>query len=393
MARITSIKLQGYRPFRDFNASFLPLEVMVGANGSGKSSLFEFLKFLRDSCVTDIPPEIVAGTIGQNIFHIPGPERLWWSVEVDTGMPTTLRYQGELLGPKGNTSVISERVESSRPLPGFDRPLLLLNIRNQTGKFYNPETRRLEEQDIVLGKPNQLALSTVNNARFRALYELKEYIAGWRFYSSFNIDNSAIRKSVLTSQEPQLAENASNLSAVLNYFQSEHGAAFQAMQHHMRQIIPGFRKLSVPARGGPGEVIAFWEEHGVDKQLSIADLSDGIIRLICWIALCLHPDPPGLVCIDEPDQGVHPRTLPILASLFEQLSQRTQVLLATHSSYFLSRFSLENIAVFKKTDGESRFLKPNSSQVLLDSLRDFGTEEIERLHPSNELEHFSSEQS
>ncbi len=82
---IRSIRVEGYRPFKDFVARFGPLEVIVGANGSGKSSLFEFLKFLRDSCQTYIPPEIVAGSIGQYIFHMPGPERFWWSLEIDMG--------------------------------------------------------------------------------------------------------------------------------------------------------------------------------------------------------------------------------------------------------------------------------------------------------------------
>ncbi len=80
---LRSIKLQGYRPFNDFTARFSSLEVLVGANGSGKSSLFEFLKFLRDAVHQDIPPEIVAGSIGQQIFHLPGPDRFWWSIEVD----------------------------------------------------------------------------------------------------------------------------------------------------------------------------------------------------------------------------------------------------------------------------------------------------------------------
>ena len=72
--RLTEVKIQGYRPFRNFTARLSPLEIMVGANGAGKSSLFEFLKFLRDSIYAEIPPEIIPGSIGQQIFHIPGPE-------------------------------------------------------------------------------------------------------------------------------------------------------------------------------------------------------------------------------------------------------------------------------------------------------------------------------
>ena len=74
MARMNSIMIKGYRPFRDFMAWFGNLEVFVGANGTGKSSLFEFLKFLRDSSYQDIPPEIIAGSVGQQIFHKPGHE-------------------------------------------------------------------------------------------------------------------------------------------------------------------------------------------------------------------------------------------------------------------------------------------------------------------------------
>jgi predicted ATPase len=94
MTMLTSLRIQGYRPFRDFSASLSPLEVLVGANGTGKSALFEFLKFLRDSTYQDIPPEIIAGSIGQEIFHVPGPQRLWWSVDMDFGQTHPLRYQG-----------------------------------------------------------------------------------------------------------------------------------------------------------------------------------------------------------------------------------------------------------------------------------------------------------
>jgi len=73
--RLSSIKIEGYRPFRDFSADLGSLEVIVGANGAGKSSLFEFLRFLRDSVHQEIPPEIVVGAIGQQIFHLPGLER------------------------------------------------------------------------------------------------------------------------------------------------------------------------------------------------------------------------------------------------------------------------------------------------------------------------------
>lgn len=385
--RLKSINIQGYRPFRNFAAPLEPLEIIVGANGAGKSSLFEFLKFLRDSLFQDIPPEIVPGSIGQRIFHIPGPEKFLWDIEIDTGLPIGIRYLGELIGPVGRTQVSYERVESSQPFSDkYSNPYIYMDIQGNKGVVQNPDTKKFTQQEIALKRPNQLALSAMTNPSLETLYNLRDYIREWKFYSSFNIANDKIRKSVPIEQQPILHEDAGNLSSVLFSLMTEHITAFDELQQHLRSVIPGFKGLTVKARGGPGEVIAFWQESGVDQELSLADLSDGILRLICWICLCVQPNPPSLICIDEPDQGVHPRTLPVLAGLFEKASERTQILLATHSSYFLTQFDISQIAVLRKEKGEAKFIKPRNSPVLIDMLDDFGSDEIEQLHRSDELE-------
>ncbi|MBI4384789.1 MAG: AAA family ATPase [Nitrospinae bacterium] len=385
--RLNSIKVQGYRPFRDFTANFGTLEVLVGANGTGKSSLFEFLKFLRDSAHQEIPTEIVAGSIGQQIFHVPGPEKFWWSAEVDFHQRDPIRYQGEVVGPVGRTHVAFERVQTHS---SDDRPsYLFMNIRERKGLIKDPASKKLKEQEIDLRRPNQLAISTITNPDMVTLYNLREYISGWRFYSSFNIAHEKIRRSVPVEQEPVLHEDAGNLSSVLHYLMTEQRPAFDELQQHLRLVVPGFKGLTVKARGGPGQVIAFWREEGVDSDLSLADLSDGILRLICWVTLCVQPNPPPLICIDEPDQGVHPRTLPTLAGLFEKASERTQLLLATHASYFLMQFDISRMAVITKENGQSKFIKPQDSKVLVLNLKDFGPDEIEIMHRNDELERFS----
>lgn len=392
--RLKSVNIQGYRPFRNFEAQLEPLEIIVGANGAGKSSLFEFLKFLRDSLYQDIPPEIVPGSIGQRIFHIPGPEKFQWDIEIDTSRQIGIRYLGELMGPVGRTQVSYERVESSKPFSDrYSNPYIYMDVQGNKGVIREPGQKgftalKQDEltQDIALKRSNQLTLNAMTNPSLEALYNLREYIRDWRFYSSLNIANQKIRKSVPIEQEPILHEDAGNLSSVLFYLVTEHRSAFDELQQHLRSVIPGFKGLTVKARGGPGEIIAFWQESGVDDELSLADLSDGILRLICWICLCVQPNPPSLICIDEPDQGVHPRTLPVLAGLFEKASERTQIFLATHASYFLTQFDISQIAVLRKENGEARFIKPGSSQILIDMLDDFGSEEIEQLHRSDELE-------
>ncbi|AFM24340.1 AAA family ATPase [Desulfomonile tiedjei] len=386
--RLTSIEIQGYRPFKEAVFTLGPLVVLVGANGAGKSSLFEFLRFLRDSAYQELPAEIVAGSIGQQIFHIPGPEKFSWKAEIDTRQSVPIVYEGEVLGPVGRVHVSSLIVRSQRPVGGNLKPFVLMEVHERKGEAYefDPVEDRYISQKIELTKANQSALSIMTNPAFTTLYNLKEYLTGWRFYSSFAIANEKIRRSVPVEQEPVLHEDAGNLSSVLHYLMLEHREQFDELQQFLRLTIPGFAGLSVKARGGPGEVMAFWQEKGIDRELSLADLADGILRLICWATICVHPHPPRLICIDEPDQGVHPRTLPILAGFFQKASERTQILLATHASYFLTQFDLEHIAVMRKNMGRAEFVRPHDSAALRANLEDFGPEELEALHRSDELE-------
>ncbi len=385
--RLPSIRIKGYRPFKDILFQFEPLEVIVGANGSGKSSLFEFLKFLRDACYQEIPPEIITGMIGQQIFHKPGPDKLSWNAEIDLKQPASLFYQGELMGPVGAIKINYERVITEKPLQsGFEEGYTYLDFKGGTGVVRDPEDKDFKRMEWNLKKPNQLGLGAITDSTLATLFNLREYIRAWRFYNAFNINNEKIRRPVSTSQDPLLHEDAGNLSAVLFHLMTEHPVAFEELKSVIKSAIPGFKNLTVKARGGPGEVIAFWQEENIDKELSLADLSDGTLRFIAWAVLCVMPSPPTLICIDEPDQGVHPRTLSILAGLFEKASERTQLILATHTSYFLTQFQLDNISVMKKVSGESLYIKVAGSKTLLDSLEEFGIEELEHMHRNDELE-------
>jgi len=379
---LTSITIRGYKPFGDFLAKIGPLEVIAGSNGSGKTSLFEFLEFLRASLNQNIPPEIVRVSIGQQIFHNPREEKLLWNIEVDFPQKYQIEYEGNLFGPVGNPRMVSEKVVTSSS-EGME-PYFFMMVNDREGYMQDPGLEK--QQNIVRMYPNQIALSVAVNPATVTLYNLREYILKWRFYSSFNIANDKIRRSVLIEQDPILREDAGNLSSLLHFLMTQHHSAFDELQHILWLAIPGFKSLTVRAYGGLGEVMAFWQEEGVDNILSLADLSDGVLRFLCWAVLCLQPNPPSLICIDEPDLGLHPRILPILAGLFKKAYERTQILLATHSSYFLAQFDISRIAVMRKENGEAKFFKPANSKVLVENLKDFGQEEIELMHQNDELE-------
>lgn len=377
---LEKIRISGYRCFEKTVFDFKPLVVIAGANGTGKSSLFEFLRFLRDACFYEIPPEIVSGSIGRNIFHKPGPDKFEWSLNT-SNWESEIHYYGELMGPIGNPIISNESINSS-----FSGQVTLdfLQLKNGKGTIYDPRTGTMKNWDIK--KPNQLGLGAISDSSMANLYDLREYIRSWRFYNAFKIDDEKIRRPAPITQNPLLAEDAGNLSSVLFHLMSEHRESFEQLKSVIKAAIPGFKSINVKARGGPGEVLAFWMEDCIDSELTLADLSDGTLRFITWAVLSVMPSAPTLICIDEPDQGVHPRTLPLLAGLFEKASQRTQFILATHASYFLTQFKVENIAVMKKDMGKSQYIKISDSKTLMDNLDDFGTEELELMHRNDEME-------
>ena len=384
---LTRIEIDGYRPFRGFSAEPGALTVIIGANATGKSSLFDFLRFVSCSVQDALPPEIDERSSGKMLFHAGMSERINFSLTLDLGQRLPLRYQAEILGPVGAPKVSRERLATTRPLWKSEvNPFIFLDFTSGRGVVRDQRERRLVRPEWTV-RANELALRRALDPTLVTLSRVQGLLSDWRFYSGFDVSAGAsVRRPVPTEPEPILHEHGGNMSAVLMYLNHEYPAAWDELEAHLRSGVPGFRSLNVKPRGGPGTVIGVWREAGVKEELTLADLSDGTLRLLCWAVLCLSPRLPSLLCVDEPELGLHPRVLPVLAGLFRLASARTQILVSTHSPYFLSHFTLDEIAVMRKEDGAARFIRPSSSKALREAVEEVGGEALTRLHLSDELE-------
>lgn len=385
--RITSIEISGYRPFSGFSASPGDLMVVIGANASGKSSLFDVLRLLKSAAMEPLPPEIDRNSVGKTLFHVGGPERIDLALTIDMGQKKPLRYELTIRGPVGAPHVAREKLATEEP-PGGDAqpPFVFLDFTNGKGVVRDQLQKALARPPWTL-PPNELALRRALDPTLVTLSKVQAFISSWSFYSGFDVSQTAeIRRPTYIEENPTLAADGANLSAVLSWIRDEHTDVWEELQMHLRNVVPGFVSLGVKARGGKGMAIGVWREEGLKDELTLADLSDGTLRLLCWLTLALSPNLPPLVCIDEPEIGLHPRVLPLLAGVLQLAAARAQLFVATHSPHLLSQFDIEDIAVMRKESGRVVFVRPSTSEALRNEVREIGGDALARLFISRELE-------
>jgi predicted ATPase len=377
--------VDGYRALDGFSSGFGHLLVIIGANASGKSSLFDLLRFLSFASTSPLPPEIDPSSAGRTLFHAGGPESIHLQLVVSLERFLQLNYKLSISGPIGSPQITEEVLARVGAVPG-ERQSFITTTSPTRRLVWRAIGRHLDGEVWSL-PPNELALRRTLDPTLVTASAFQRYISSWRFYTGFDTGpRSAVRRPTLIETAPQLASDGANLSAVLFWMMTEHREAWEELELRLRAAVPGFSSLHVKARGGAGTVLGIWREEGVTGELTLADLSDGTLHLLCWAALCLSPEPPPLVCIDEPEIGLHPRALPVVASLLRALATRTQVLVATHSPYLLAQFDLDQIAVMKKEGGKAVFRRPADQEGLRREIEELGGEELARMHVSDELE-------
>jgi predicted ATPase len=165
------------------------------------------------------------------------------------------------------------------------------------------------------------------------VFELRELIRGWRFYDHFRTDNAApARTPQLGTRAPVLHHDGHDLAAALQTIREiGDGAALDAA---IADAFPGAR-LDIAIQQGGRFAIEF-HQHGLLRPLSGAELSDGTLRYLLWIAALLTPRPPPLMVLNEPETSLHPDLLPALARLIIRASQRSQVWVVSHASRLIA---------------------------------------------------------
>jgi predicted ATPase len=174
----------------------------------------------------------------------------------------------------------------------------------------------------------------------------------------------------------RLLPDGANLASVLHSIQQKYPDAWEEIIEILHTACAGFRTVSFPAEGGDGKVGLLWREQPFEKEgVSANLLSDGTLKLLCMVAILKSPNPPPLICIDEPELGLHPDWIELVAELMQDAAARTQVIVATHSPHIVAKLDPDQVIVTEKKNGETR-LERLSAKDLEKWLRDFNLADL-----------------
>lgn len=341
-----------------------PLNVIIGTNGSGKSNLIEAINLLHAAPKDFAEPIRQAGGVeswlwkGENDSPIAVisalvnyPDNYYRDFEENKNM--SLHYQLEFTSVGGRTYVEDEVVENAKPAkkdakspylyyryqhgsPVFN---IISNITNNNKSAENRTIRKLQQQELGLEwLPDQSVLRQHKDAElYPELAYLDREFSKIRLYRDWDVTrNSVLRKPQNTdSFSEYLLEDGSNLAMVLNNMGTRLGKR-REIESNMRSFLPSLDAITFPVEGNTIQV--FIEEKGLAQPVPAARLSDGTLRYLCLLAVLCHPKPPPLICIEEPEMGLHPDVLPLVAKLLLEASKHTQIIVTTHSEILVSEF-------------------------------------------------------
>lgn len=344
---LTTLAVENYRSLRDLVLPLSRLTLVTGANGSGKSSLYRALRLLADASRNGavaalareggLPSTLWAGpeTIGRSVREgrtrvqgtvrsKPVGLRLGFSGDefgyaLDLGLPIPHRDTQFQLDPEFKRESVWTGPVLRKATLLADRAGPQVRTRDESGGW--PEdTHQIRAGDSMLSE-------FADPRRAPELLIVRERIRSWRFYDHFRTDSAApARTPRIGTRTPVLGHDGADLAAALQTIR-ETGDS-EGLDNAIDHAFPG---STLDIANVDGRFGLRFRQHGLLRPLDAAELSDGTLRYLLWVAALLTPRPPELLVLNEPETSLHPELLPALAELIAKAAAETQLIVVSHA--------------------------------------------------------------
>lgn len=344
---LTKLAISGYRTLRDLILPLEPLNLITGPNGSGKSNIYRALRLLADVAQGRIIQSLAAeGGLQSTLWA--GPERFSRSVKSgEHPVQGTVRKNSVSVKLGFSGPDYGYAIDLGLPLPdattrfGHDPAIKLETI--WTGDTLGRANLFIERKgpavrirtgdgswgsvEQTLSAFDSMMTHCADPQNAPEILDLRENMREWRFYDHFRTDREApSRRPQIGTHTPVLSHDGTDLAAALQTI-IEIGDA-DALDEAVSDAFPGAH-LSIAEQDGYFEVEM--HQHGLLRPLKAAELSDGTLRYLLWIAALLSPRPPGFLVLNEPETSLHADLLPALARLISQAADKSQIIVVSHA--------------------------------------------------------------
>ncbi|OIO11108.1 MAG: chromosome segregation protein SMC [Elusimicrobia bacterium CG1_02_63_36] len=365
--QIENVEIRNYRSFQSAELKDLSrLAIVVGANGTGKSTLFDVLSFLKDSLTNNVATAVSRrGGFKELVTRgETGPVGITVKFRESSGRLAT--YQLDVSESEGRPVVEREILRFRRGQYG--QPWHFVDFSRGKGtaitneSAYGLEGAQAERKEHVLDDASTLAIKGLGQFKeFRVVAEFRSLIENWHI-SDFHIGDA--RTSGEAGYAEHLSTRGDNIAQFAQYLFENHPERFNKVLNAMKSRVPGVRSVEAKTTEDGRLVLRF--QDGSFKDPFIARfVSDGTIKMFAYLLLLFDPQPHPLLAIEEPENQLYPELLRELIEEFRDYARRGgQVFVSTHSPDFLSGATLDEIYWLVKNDGFTKIRRASESELL-----------------------------
>jgi predicted ATPase len=375
--RFERLSIHGFRRLLDVQFELRPLSVMIGANGTGKTSVLDVLALLASSARGALSTSItdLSGLLSVLTYDHAEDLRLGISMGVPNHEPVDYSLR---LAPRGVAYVIQDETltQQQKPAPP---PFRHIDSHGIDIKYYEPDQKKLVRPTLI--RPNwehnplETSLAQVPKM-FREPEEFRNRLASSTFYHVLNVDpRSPVRLPQPMQPATLPGRNGEELVSCLFYLRETERDRFEAVEDALRAAFPSFDRLDFPPVAA-GTLALAWRERGFSRPLYMHQLSEGTLRFLWLTTLLQSPGLTALTLLDEPEVSLHPELLSLLAELLREASSRTQFVVATHSDRFIRFLQPSEVVVMNGTDEGTTTVTWADQLDLEEWLRDYSLDQL-----------------
>lgn len=346
------IRIKSYKSIRDQTVTFGRLNILIGANGAGKSNLISFFRMLGS---------LISGNL--QLF-----------VGRSGGAGTFLHYGGKIadcmesrmtFGTDTETKVCHEMrlARGAQDTFVFANEQISFSDRESETEIFGPGHRESGLAGVRTGKTPGTVHEMIRQCRCFQFHDTSE--------------TARMRQNAYAGDSRYLKEDAGNLAAFLRMLGDSKPGYYQRILALIRQAAPHFDDFDLTPAYDPKYVMLNWKERGSDYLFGPHQLPDGLLRFIALTALLFQPEDglPGVILIDEPELGLHPFAINLLGSLIRKASYHSQIIIATQSLNLVDQFEPADVLVAERRNSASEFTRPDP-EVLRDWLEEYSLSQL-----------------